>query len=452
MKSSVEAHSGRRLFVIPADVKGRFTTRRRIIFAILIVFLCALPFIRYQGRPLVFLNVAERSFYFFFWSFNSQEFWLSFFPITGMAFLLFFVTTLWGRVWCGYACPQTVFLEGIYRRIERIIEGPRNTRLRRNAGGMNLDRLWRIVLKHTLFMVVSLLLAHVFLAYFVSLPSLATMVTAPPAQNMEAFIWMAATTLILYGNFAWFREQLCLVICPYGRYQSVLTDTRTINVGYDFKRGEPRGKKSKNAEQELGDCVDCNRCVAVCPTGIDIRNGLQIDCVACAACIDACDEIMVKVGRPTGLIRYDSHNSFEGKETKGRRARIFFYVFMALVGVGAATVAFSSRKAFEAKLLRSGGAPFVVKGDEATNYLSLHVVNKRQRHAKIKVSVIEKKGRDVTIGTPRFELGPMESKQVPIFVRAKIGSPGCRGEVIARTESKQGEVVESALRVRCPRK
>src|SRR5690606_21433497 len=278
------------------------------------------PFIKIGGKPIVFLDVAHRRFHLFGASFNSNDFWLVFFLVTGIGFGLIFVTTLFGRVWCGYACPQTVFLEGIYRRVERLIEGNRNDRIRRNHGPWNFDKIWRKSTKFVLFLAISVGLAHVFLAYFVSFPSMWTMVTSPPTEHIEAFIWTTAFAAVTFFNFGWFREQVCLIICPYGRLQSVMTDRNTFNVAYDVTRGEPRGKPS---EEGVGDCVDCRRCVQVCPTGIDIRNGLQLDCVGCASCIDACDEVMDKLGRPRGLIRYDSPNGLEGKKRRFLRPRVW---------------------------------------------------------------------------------------------------------------------------------
>jgi len=210
------SRDGSRKFVQPADVRGRFTFRRDLIFAFLIILLVAVPFIHMGGHPVLFLDVEHRQFFLFGRTFNAQDFWLSFFILSGVGFALIVVTTAWGRIWCGYTCPQTVFLEGVYRRIERILEGPRERRIRRNAGPWNVDKIWRKLVKHLLFAAVSLVLAHVFLSYFVSLPALTQMVMHSPAEHAEAFGWVAVMSVLLYANFAWFREQLCLVVCFYG--------------------------------------------------------------------------------------------------------------------------------------------------------------------------------------------------------------------------------------------
>ncbi len=368
----------------PADVKGRFTSLRRVVFWVLIVIYLVLPLIKIGGRPAVFLDVARRRFHLFGASFNAQDFWLMLFVFTGVALVLFIVTTLYGRVWCGYACPHTVFLEGIYRPIERLLEGPRAQRLKRNAAPMSFDKFWRKTLKHVLYVAVSLFISHFILSYFVSLPSLLDMMSGSPSDHPEAFGWMAAMSGAFYFNFGWFREQMCLAICPYGRLQSTLTDQKSLVVGYDVVRGEPRGKK-KTAE---GDCVDCRRCVIVCPTGIDIRNGLQMECIGCAACIDACDAVMKKLKRPTGLVRYDSSLGLEHREAKSSsRPRLLLYAGATLVWLVATTLAFSSRTAFEANILRPpAGAPFRVEGDVVRNAIRVHVVNKGSDEATFTIT------------------------------------------------------------------
>src|SRR5579883_1795872 len=280
---------GHRRRVYPADVSGRFDRARKIVFILLIGLWAALPWIPVAGHPAVFLDVDERKFFLFGATFNAQDVWLSFFLLTGVGFGLVYMTAVAGRVWCGWACPQTVFLEGVYRRIERFVEGPREQRMRRDKGAWTAEKTARKLAKHALFALASFVIAHIFLSYFVSLPKTLVMIRHSPAEHPEAFAWAAAMTCLFYGNFAFFREQLCVVLFPYGRLQSVLLDDDSLVVGYDTRRGEPRGKASVKGN---GDCVDCKRCYVVCPTGIDIRNGLQLDCVTCTACIDACDEIM----------------------------------------------------------------------------------------------------------------------------------------------------------------
>lgn len=410
---------GKKPKIIPADVHGRFDIARKLAFVALIVLWVALPWVHINGNPAVFVDVETRRFFLFGATFNAQDGWLLFFPLSGVGFGLIVLTAVLGRVWCGWACPQTVFLDGIYRKVERLIEGSHDERRRRDAGPATFDRTARMVAKHAAFIVISAALAHVVLAYFVSIPKAFAMVRGQPSAHPEAFAWMAGLTGVLYFNFAWFREQFCVVMCPYGRMQSVLFDEDSLVVGYDVARGEPRGKKGK----VTGDCVDCGRCVAVCPTGIDIREGLQLDCIACTACIDACDEIMDKVERPRGLVRYDSTNGLAGKPRRFLRPRLALYAVLGLVGAVAATLAFRSRNDFEANVLRLRGAPYTFEGDNVRNAFDVHLVNKTGNGATYAIAVqagAPPNGKianvHATVSTPEVSLGSLEDRHVPIFL------------------------------------
>jgi cytochrome c oxidase accessory protein FixG len=413
--SSALRPDGGRTFVLPADVSGRFTLRRRLIFVLLVVIYAALPWLTIGGHPAVFLDLQHRAFHLFGATFNAQDFWLVFFLLSGIGFALIFVTTLFGRVWCGYACPQTVFLEGMFRRAERLIEGPRNQRLKRDQGPWNVERAARKAAKHVLFFGLAFVVAHVFLSYFTSLSSLFSMMKSGPAQHPEAFAWAFGMTSVMYVNYAWFREQLCIVICPYGRLQSVLTDTDTLVIGYDEKRGEPRGKLKAAGH---GDCVDCGRCVAVCPTGIDIRNGLQLECVGCAACVDACDEVMARVQRPKGLIRYDSQQGLTQKPKRILRPRVYLYGLLGLVGLAVASFAVSRHLPFEANLLRLQGAPFVLESQNTRvrNSLELHLVNKRGTDVRFELAPTPGQDLEYVLAKTSIELHSLGSARVPVFV------------------------------------
>jgi cytochrome c oxidase accessory protein FixG len=414
-QASALRSDGRRNFVVPADVSGRFTLRRRLAYVLLIAIYVITPWVEIGGHPAVFLDIQRRAFYLFGATFNAQDFWMAFFLLSGLGFLLILATALWGRVWCGYACPQTVFLDGVFRRIERLIEGPRNARLKREKAGMTPLSVARKIAKHTAFILVSFVVAHVFLSYFVSIPALFDMMRDRPREHPEAFAWAFAMTGVMYFNFAWFREQLCIIICPYGRLQSVLTDAHTLVIGYDEARGEPRGKAKSAAR---GDCVDCARCVVVCPTGIDIRNGLQLDCIGCAACIDACDEVMHKLGRPQGLVRYDSLNGLSGKPKQFLRPRLYLYAFLGALGLAVATFALQRHTPFEANLLRLSGAAFVLSDDAQTvrNALELHLVNKRGDPVKFTLRPASGSELEYVIAQPSLTLPALGSQRVPVFV------------------------------------
>jgi cytochrome c oxidase accessory protein FixG len=373
---------GSRLFLHPADARGRFTRWRRSSGWLLIVVYLALPWIPVGGHPAVFLDVAARRFHLFGFTLAFQDIWLLFFLISGLGFALFFVTALLGRVWCGWACPQTVFLDHVYRRIERWLEGDAPARRMLDAAPWTAAKVVRRAVKQGLFVLVSLAIAHLFLAYFVSIPELWAMMHAAPAEHWGAFVFVFVFAAALYFNFAWFREQLCIVICPYGRLQSVLIDDHSMVIGYDAKRGEPRGPRPAGlnvnaAGEALGDCVACNRCVQVCPTGIDIRQGLQIECIGCAACIDACDEIMAKVKKPAGLIRYDSLEGLAGRITRWLRPRTAVYALLLLVGAGVATWALSTVRPANAGVTRMAGAPYFVDEHHVRNQFLVRLVNKR---------------------------------------------------------------------------
>lgn len=382
---------GSRYFLHPSDVKGRWNVARRLVGLILIAIYILLPWIPINGAPAVFLDVENRMFHLFGLTLVPQDLWVMFFAISGLGFGLFFITSLLGRIWCGWACPYTVFLDHVYRRIERWIEGDAPARRALDAAPWTAGKFFKRVLKHLLYVIVAALIAHVFLSYYVSLQRLYGFMQAGPLEHATAFGIVAFLTLVLWFCFGYFREQFCIIMCPYGRLQSALTDDETINVGYDAKRGEPRGAKGK-AE---GDCIDCRRCVHVCPTGIDIRNGLQLECIGCTACIDACDDVMVKVGRPKGLIRYDSFNGFAGKARRLLRPRVYAYCALALLGLGALTLVASKKaRPFNATVSRVGGSGFFSDASSVRNIYKVRVMNKRNQTATITIRL----GKDTPAG------------------------------------------------------
>ncbi|MDD9939457.1 MAG: cytochrome c oxidase accessory protein CcoG [Myxococcales bacterium] len=413
LKASSLRSDGSRNYVHPADVTGRFHSVRKMAFLVLLVLLAGLPWLEVNGHPAVFLDVDGRRFFLFGHTFNAQDFWLVFFLLSGIGYALIVVTALWGRVWCGYACPQTVFLEGLFRPIERLIDGSRNARLRRRKQGLGWSRIWRFALKHTIYLLLAFLVSHIVVSYFVSIPALYEMVLSDPSEHPEAFVWATALTGLLYLDFAWFREQLCLIVCPYGRLQSVLTDRDTLVIGYDRKRGEPRGKVRQSG---AGACVDCKRCVAVCPTGIDIRNGLQLDCIGCARCVDACDEVMGRLGRAPGLVRYDSLKGLLGRRRRVLRPRLYLYTAFGLVGLGALGIAMLHSRPYEANLLRLRDLPYVVEGDSVRNAFELHLVNKRAGQSEFSIEGAGGAELHYAIALPRVALDPLQSQRIPIFV------------------------------------
>ncbi len=375
---------GSRYAIHPADVDGRFTKARQYSALLLIVVYAALPWISINGYPAVFLDTDAMRFHFFGITFVSQDLWLAFFLISGLGFGLFYITALFGRIWCGWACPQTVFLEHVYRRIERWIEGEAVARRRLDVAAWNVLKIWKRALKHALYIFISVAVAHLFMAYFLSLPQLWNMMRESPLENWGAFLFVSIFSGILYFNFAWFREQLCIVICPYGRLQSVLIDDHSTVIGYDEKRGEPRGKPN---QEGVGDCIDCHRCVQVCPTGIDIRQGLQMECIGCAACIDACDTIMDKLNRPRGLVRYDSQEGLAGRPTRLIRPRIVLYSVLLLIGLTVLSLSVRGLTHASMTAWRVEGAPFYLDEDHVRNQFIVRVTNKLNESANYSLAL-----------------------------------------------------------------
>jgi cytochrome c oxidase accessory protein FixG len=372
---------GRRRWLRPTPSRGRFADWRRRVGLSLVALFLLLPHLRVAGKPALLLDIVARRFTILGATFTPTET-----PVL-MAFLLtvflgiFLVTALFGRVWCGWGCPQSVWLELVFRPLERLIEGgPQRQRLL-DAEGPDGRRALKLVV----FLGLSFVLGNTFLSYFVGTDALFTWMRSSPVRHPTAFVVMAVTTGLVFFDFAFFREQTCLVACPYGRFQSALLDRQSLVVGYDRARGEPRGKVKKGpaaapsapaAPAPRGDCVDCSACVATCPTGIDIRDGLQMECIGCAQCIDACDAIMDRLGRPRGLVRYDSQAGLAGEPGRVLRPRVFIYGGL-LLGLGCALLGLlGTRRPAEVTLLRTLGVPYIERGQDVEVHARVKVLNR----------------------------------------------------------------------------
>ena len=281
---------------------------------LLLALLFSAPFIRVGGKPFILLNVVERRFVIFGSPFWPQDFYVLAFAVVTLVIFIVLFTVAFGRVWCGWACPQTIFMEMVFRKIENWIEGNATKQRKLDAMPWNWEKIWKKTSKHVIFYIISFLIANTFLAYIIGSEQLISIITEPVSEHWVGFSSIVIFTFVFYLVFARLRELVCIMICPYGRLQGVMLDRNSVVVAYDHVRGEPRGKIRKNEDQSAkGDCVDCNLCVDVCPTGIDIRNGTQLECVNCTACIDACNPVMEKIGKPKGLIRFDSVTNIENK-------------------------------------------------------------------------------------------------------------------------------------------
>lgn len=399
----------------PSDAKGPFTVWRRIVAVLFMAIYAGLPWIQINGHPAVFLDTANRRFHMMGITLAVQDLWLLFFLISGLGFTLFFVTSLLGRIWCGWTCPYTVFLDHVFRRIERWVEGDGPARKKLDAAPTSAEKIIKRTIKHTLFILCSALIAHIFLSYFVSIPELYEYMQTNPGENLLSFGVVAFLTLALYFCFAWFREQFCIVMCPYGRIQSALSDDDTMVIGYDAHRGEPQGKPS---DPNAGDCIDCRRCVQVCPTGIDIRNGLQMECIGCAACIDACDAIMTKLDRPKGLVRYDSYNGLEGKTKKIFRPRILAYFALMLLGAAVLSVTvYKKARSFGAQVNKMPGITFQKDATGVRNIYQVHLFNKRNSATTFDIHLKGTPDGTTTTGTTSgIVLQPLEEKTYTIVI------------------------------------
>lgn len=376
---------GKRMWLFPKKQTGKIFRWRNYIAYVLLGFLILWPFVKYDGHPVFLFNVLERKFIFFGIPFWPQDFFLFGLTMVTLIVFIIFFTSIFGRWWCGWSCPQTIFMEFIFRKIEYWIEGDSHQQRLLAESNWNGRKIRIKTIKVFIFYIISFLIANIFLAYIIGSDELYKIATEPISQHLGGFIAIIVFSFVFFFVFAYMREQVCLVVCPYGRLQGVLLDKDSIVVAYDHVRGEPRGKVSNLN----GDCIDCKLCVNVCPTGIDIRNGTQLECINCAACIDACDSIMTKVNKPEGLIRYSSSDSIEKRNPFKFTARMWAYLFVFTLLFSIVSIFIIRRPDVETTVLRAPGQLFMKQPDgKISNLFTVTLVNKTFHDQDVELKLV----------------------------------------------------------------
>ena len=415
---------GKRAWVYPKKPSGRFYKYRSYVSYFLLLILLAAPFIKINGNQFLLFNVIDRKFNIFGFPFWPQDFHLLVVSmIVGVVFIILF-TVVFGRFFCGWICPQTIFLEMVFRKIEYWIDGDRGKQIRLDKQPWNAEKIKKRLLKWFIFFIISFLIANVFLAYLIGGDILIEYITGNPFDNINTLISLLIFTGVFYFIFAWFREQVCIIACPYGRLQGVLLDNKTINVAYDHVRGEGEkgrakfNKKEDRATSGKGDCIDCFQCVNVCPTGIDIRNGTQLECVNCTACIDECDHIMEKVGFPKGLIRFASEENIEKKTPFQFTVRMKGYSAVLGILIAVLIGMLFLRNDVEATILRLPGQLYQHKeNDIISNIYTYKVINKTNKQIDdVTYKLLSHKGKIETVTHQNFEVPGQGLAEGTLFI------------------------------------
>ncbi len=435
---------GSRRWIRPKPSHGTWWKRRQVVAYVLMAIFFAAPHIRLFGKPVFLMDLPRREFTLMGYTFLPTDTLLFMFTLGSGVIGIFLVTALWGRAWCGWACPQTVYLEFLFRPIGRWFDGG-------YTGSRNLDKqgAWftpRRLGKYVTFFLLALLVSHTMLAFFVGTEQLYEWMLNPPSDHPSAFFFVVLFTGIVWFNFTYFREQTCLIVCPYGRWQSALIDRQSLIVAYDYQRGEPRAHATKTRDPNAGDCIDCGACVQTCPTGIDIRNGLQMECVHCTQCIDACDEIMTKVGKPTGLIRYSSQDEIAGKPRHLLRLRTILYPAVLAILLGGLATAMLRKQPADLTVLRGLDGPFATEADgRISNQIRIKLTNRRGDPMAYTILLDSLVGGDVdtddvTVVAPenplKVEAGATRTTSVFVLLPARAFPTGDRMITITVTDER----------------
>lgn len=408
---------GKRQWIYPKKPSGKLYNYRKILSYVYLVIFFGLPFIKINGDPIFLLNVLERKFILFGMIFWPQDFYI--FGL-GMLIFIFFIalfTVIYGRVFCGWACPQTIFMEMLFRRIEYWIDGDANHQKALKDAPLSDVKILKRIVKYSLFFVLSFLIANTFLAYMIGTDELFKIMSEPIRAHVAGFISIIIFTGVFFFIYSWFREQVCIIVCPYGRMQGVLLDKNSVVVAYDYERGENRHKFKKNEVRTGGDCIDCSLCVKVCPTGIDIRNGTQLECTNCTACIDVCDHMMESVGLQKGLIRFDSENGIKNKTKLSFTNRMKAYTAVLIVLISVEVFLLVSRSDYDATIIRAKGMLYQEQpNNQVSNLFTIKLVNKTRKTFPVEIKVENDPGARVEIVGKDLQLKSEDVTQGSFFL------------------------------------
>ena len=404
-RASTVTNSGKRNWVYALKPSGKWYRYRKIIAWFYLALFFVIPFIKVNGLPFMLINLPQGKFILFSKIFWPQDFFI--FAIAMITFIVFVVlfTVVFGRLFCGWVCPQTVFMEFVFRPIEWLIEGSPNQQKKLKESGNTTKIAFKKTVKHALFFFISFVIANTFLAYIIGMDEIIKMIREPISDNLGLLTGLIIFTFLFYSVFAFVREIVCTTICPYGRLQGVMFDKDTMQISYDYKRGEPRGKFRKSADRTEGDCVDCKKCVQVCPTGIDIRDGIQMECVGCTACIDACNEVMQTLNFKKGLIRYASENEISSGTKFHFNTRMKAYTILLSILMVAMAFLIFTRKTIDTNIIRVKGQLYQeVEGEKISNLFEAKIINKTREEIPLTLKVEGLHGEVKLIGKQRIRL------------------------------------------------
>lgn len=446
--SSLITKEGKRNFVYPKKPKGKLYNARTIFSIVLLGILFGFPLIKIDGHPFMLFNILERKFIVFGLAFGPHDFYI--FGLATISFIvfIFLFTVIFGRVFCGWACPQTVFLEMVFRKIEYWIEGDYIRQKQLSKAPWNGKKIIKKFSKYLIFAIISVLIANTFIAWVVGTDELINIISEPVGMHMPGFIAMMLFSILFYTIFAWFREYACIYVCPYGRLQGVLLDSNSVVIAYDEVRGEPRGKLRKGKDRKHGDCIDCNECVVICPTGIDIRNGTQLECVNCTACIDACNVVMDKIDKPRGLIKFASSNMIKDRAKFKLTTRVIGYSAILVILLTILTILLLNRQPIDVTILRTPGMMFQEQpGNLISNLYMVKLTNKTFDPVNIDLKLENTNGEIKVIGT-EIKLEPnavSEAKFLVLIPKDKLTKMNTPLEIGVYKNTQQFQVYKTTF-------